>query len=102
MSTASSINWSLGTAPLSKAAPYTKGLKVEPGWRRAWETWSNGSMAKSRLPTQASTWALRGSMAMKPACTRTLSWRRSAMKSASASRRFKASSLSSPPSTAWR
>jgi hypothetical protein len=36
-----SISVSFGWWPISKAAPYTKGLKVEPGWRRACCTWSN-------------------------------------------------------------
>jgi hypothetical protein len=48
----------LGDMPSRKAAPYTKGLKVEPGWRRAWLTWSNCSCAKSALPTQAFTCAV--------------------------------------------
>ena len=65
--------WSMkvnsGEKPCTKAAPYTKGLKVEPGWRRACATWSNCSCAKSRLPTHASTRPLRGSSARKPACS---------------------------------
>ena len=48
-----------------KAAPYTNGLKVEPGWRRAACTWSNGStrkVAAARRPT----WPVTGSMRQAP------------------------------------
>jgi len=45
ISTAVSSSVSVGCSPIAKAAPYTKGLKVEPGWRRAACTWSNGSVA---------------------------------------------------------
>src|SRR3954470_21406754 len=31
-----SISVSFGWWPISNAAPYTKGLKVEPGWRHDW------------------------------------------------------------------
>ena len=102
ISTASSISSSDGSAPCMKAAPYTKGLKVEPGWRRAACTWSNGSAAKSRLPTQASTWPVTGSMAMKPACTRVFSCFSAVMKRVSASRDFSTSSAGSPLPTASR
>src|SRR3989344_5027143 len=75
ISTGPSISVSLGDAPLANAAPYTKGLNVEPGWRRAACTWSNGSCAQSRLPTHASTWPATGYCARKPACTRVFSAR---------------------------
>jgi len=60
---------SCGDSPWAKAAPYTKGLKVEPGCRRAWFTWSNCACSKPALPTQALTRAVRGSIARKPACS---------------------------------
>ena len=63
------MNVSPGLIPCMNAAPYTKGLKVDPGWRRAWLTWSNCSDAKSRLPTQAFTAPLLGSSARNPACS---------------------------------
>ena len=43
ISTAASISVSVGSRPWSNAAPYTKGLKVEPGCRCA-------ERARSRLP----------------------------------------------------
>ena len=44
-----------GVTPLAKAAEYTKGLKLEPGCRRAWSAWLNCLALKSQPPTIART-----------------------------------------------
>ena len=83
ISTASSRKTRLGDMPCSRAAPYTNGLNTEPGCRCARVTWSYWSVWKSRLPTQAFTPPVRGSIATKPVCSRVFSARSRAMKSAS-------------------
>ncbi|MNM92584.1 hypothetical protein D3C81_1049220 [compost metagenome] len=42
-----------GLKPLSNAAAYTNGLKLEPGWRRAWVARLNLLPAKLKPPTSA-------------------------------------------------
>ncbi|MCY1241453.1 hypothetical protein D9M72_543540 [compost metagenome] len=46
-----------------------KGLKLEPGWRQACETWLNLFLPKSKPPTSAVMAPVRGSMPMKAPST---------------------------------
>ncbi len=59
------LDWNVvdGWMPSSSAAASTNGLKDEPGWRWASVARSNGCFEKSRPPTSALTWPLRGSIA---------------------------------------
>ena len=95
----SSVKRSSGEKPRCKAAAYTNGLNVEPGWRCATATWSYSSTAKSRLPTHTRTLPVEGSTATKPASRRVAVARRASIKRSFSRRARMASSSDWPPST---